>query len=274
MESIVAAQSAGTPEMLMIVINHNMSEAGQRVIMKHADLLSFKVQLRAAPPPSSLYPQFRWDSNVTYTRLAIPEVIPDHRVVLYLDVDTIVLQDISELLYRPLGDAPFAAVPDPTKPLLRLGRAIPGWQELGLSGDRAYFNNGMMLMDVERCAGQGIFSEAARFLTEHRENVRYWDQDAMNWAASDNWVRLERKWNTFALSPLKSLGEYTHIAEEELPLGTLIAEEDTAAILHFAGPRKPWMKDYPESPLRDLYLRFSQTAERRAAAGVKRRVAS
>jgi UDP-D-galactose:(glucosyl)LPS alpha-1,3-D-galactosyltransferase len=267
MESIAAARPAGAPEMLMIVINDDLSEAGRHAIMKHAELLSFELQLRTAPPPSSLFPQFRWDSNVTYTRLAIPEVIPDHRVVLYLDVDTIVLQDISELLYRPLGDAPFAAVPDPTKPLLRLGRALPGWQELGLSGDRAYFNNGIMLMDVERCAAQRLFSEAARFLAEHRENVRYWDQDGMNWAATDNWARLERKWNTFALSPLKSIGEYTHPAEEVLPLSTLIAEEETAAILHFAGPRKPWMRDYPESSLRDLYLRFSRAAEIRAAAG-------
>src|SRR5215467_10458564 len=80
MESIVTTRAAGALEVLMIVINDDLSEAGRSAIMKHADLLSFAVQLRTAPPPSSLYPQFRWDSNVTYTRLAIPEVIPDHRV--------------------------------------------------------------------------------------------------------------------------------------------------------------------------------------------------
>ena len=78
----------------------------------------------------------------------------------------------------------------------------------------------------------------------------------MNWAATGNWLRLERKWNTFAFSPLVQLGDYVHRAESVLPLSRLLAEDDTAAILHFAGPRKPWMRDYSEGPHRDRYLRL------------------
>jgi hypothetical protein len=41
-----------------------------------------------------------------------------------------------------------------------------------------------------------------------------------------------------------------------MPLADLLADEYAAAVLHFAGPVKPWTADYPAVPLRDLYRRY------------------
>jgi UDP-D-galactose:(glucosyl)LPS alpha-1,3-D-galactosyltransferase len=254
MQSLAVVHREATARFTFIIIFRDLSDAGQRSIREHGDRLGLSVDLRQVPPPDSRYPEFRTGSDATYTRLAIPEVIPDHRIVLYLDVDLIILRDLRPLLTQPLAGAPFAAVLDPTKPLLGLGRALPGWPGLGLQGDREYFNNGVTLLDVDECRRQELFLKASRFLIDHPDNVRYWDQDAMNWASTGDWLRLDRTWNTFALSPLVQLGEYVHRAECVLPLGQLLAEEETAAVLHFAGPRKPWMQDYPAGPHRDRYL--------------------
>lgn len=254
MQSLAVVHREATAQFTFIIIFRELSDASRRAIRDHADRLGLGLDLRPVARPDSRYREFRTGSDATYTRLAIPEVIPDHRVVLYLDVDLIILRDLRPLLARSLGGAPLAAVPDPTKPFLGLGRAMPGWENLGLRADRGYFNNGVALLDVDECRRRNLFPEASRFLIEHPDSVRYWDQDAMNWAAADDWVRLERTWNTFALSPLVGLGEYVHRAESALPLHQLLADEDTAAVLHFAGPRKPWMPDYPAGPHRDRYL--------------------
>lgn len=260
MRSVALAHGDAADAVSFIVIHQGLSDESRRGVRELAARLGLSADLRRVPPPDSRYPEFRTGRDTTYTRLAIPDAVPDHPVVLYLDVDIIVLDDIRPLLRMPLGGAPFGAVPDPTKPLLRLGRALPGWQELGLDGDREYFNNGMMLMDVAECQKRELFANAARFLVEHPDNLRYWDQDAMNWAAAEDWLRLDRKWNTFALSPLVQDGLYTHSSESVLPLARLLADEDTAAIMHFAGPRKPWADDYPEGPIRERYRRLLRHA--------------
>ncbi|GLZ05676.1 hypothetical protein Acsp03_31420 [Actinomadura sp. NBRC 104412] len=258
MQSIATAEPGAAADITLLVIHQGLQEESRTAIRSNADRLGISVDLRLVPPPDPRYPAFRTGSDATYTRLAIPEVIPDHRVVLYMDVDIILLQDIRPLLAMPLDGAPFGAVPDPTKPVLRLGRALPGWQDLGLSGDREYFNNGVLLVDIEECRRRDFFATASRLLVERQDNLRYWDQDAMNLAADEDWLRLDRKWNTFAFSPLVQLGGYVHRGEPVLPLARLLAEEETAAVLHFAGPRKPWMCDYPDNPLRDRYLRLLQ----------------
>lgn len=256
MQSLTTAQPDATADIKLIIIHQGLHHTSRRSIHSNADRLGLSVEFRRVPPPDSRYPEFRTGSDATYTRLAIPDVIRDHRVVLYMDVDIILLQDICPLLRLPLDGAPFAAVPDPTKPVLRLGRAMPGWQDMGLQGDREYFNNGVMLIDLVECRRQELFTKVSRFLIDRPDNLKYWDQDAMNWVATEDWLRLERKWNTLALSPLVQLGGYVHRGEPLLPLSQLLAEEETAAVLHFAGPRKPWMPDYPDSPLRDRYLRL------------------
>jgi lipopolysaccharide biosynthesis glycosyltransferase len=256
MQSVATVQPDATADITFIIIHQGLLDTSRRAIQANADRLGLTVEFRRVPAPDSRYPEFRTGSDATYTRLAIPDVITDHQVVLYMDVDIILLQDIRPLLTMPLKGAPFAVVPDPTKPLLRLGRAMPGWQAHGLHGDREYFNNGVMLIDVAECRRREFFTEVSRFLVERPDNLQYWDQDAMNWVAKDDWLRLDRKWNTLALSPLVQLGGYVHRGEPVLPLTQLLAEEEDAALLHFAGPRKPWADDYPDNPLRDRYLRL------------------
>jgi lipopolysaccharide biosynthesis glycosyltransferase len=132
---------------------------------------------------------------------------------------------------------------------------------------RDYFNSGVLLLDLAGCAELGVFERAQRFLVEFPDEVSLWDQDALNVAVDDRWQRLDRCWNTFAMSALAAQqGFFHHTVEPVMPLRELFADEYTAAILHFAGPVKPWQEEFPPVPLRTLYRRFLPT---RALAGVR-----
>jgi UDP-D-galactose:(glucosyl)LPS alpha-1,3-D-galactosyltransferase len=262
MQSLAAAHPGRSLQ--VIVMHQGLNGASQRRIRWHADRLGLDVSLRQAPGVDPRYPVSMWVTNATYLRLALPEVVPEAPVVLYLDVDLLVLRDLGPLLARRLDGVPLAAVRDPLNPTLDTGFGIPGWEDLGLPGSREYFNGGVLLLNLGECRRREIFTKSDRFAREMSEHILFWDQDAMNWAVDDDWHRLDRCWNTLALSALQELDIYKdwkYSADHILPFSRLIDDEDTAAVLHFAGPVKPWSPEYPASPHKDLYLSFMTTVE-------------
>ncbi|MEU9168526.1 glycosyltransferase family 8 protein [Streptomyces sp. NPDC048420] len=255
MQSLAAAHLDDLADLRLIVLHEDLSAHGQDSLRRQADRLGLSMDLRQLPAPASAgFPVSGWISGAVYLRLSIPELVDDARA-LYLDSDVLVLRSLRPLLRQDLHGFALAAVRDPQNPLLGGGIALPGWDRLGLDGAREYFNSGVMLLDLAACREQRLFEQARRFLHERPEHVRFWDQCALNWAADDQWLRLERTWNTFALSPLAAQPDFVHHAEPAMPLATLLEDEQTASIVHFAGPLKPWQANYPGGRLGDLYLR-------------------
>jgi lipopolysaccharide biosynthesis glycosyltransferase len=241
------------------VIYRRLTQASRRRIRFHALRLGLQVELRASGRADDPYPVSDWVTDAVYLRLAISDVLAGVPAVLYLDADVLVLRDLRPLLGSSLDGAPLAAVRNPSNPVLEVGSALPGWRELGLPASREYFNSGVMLLDLAECRRRGTFDKCYRFLEDMPQHVRFWDQDALNWAVDDDWVRLDRRWNTFPLSALSQIPAFKYDAEDVVPLQQLIDDEDSAAILHFAGPWKPWAPIFPASPARDLYRSFIHT---------------
>ncbi len=264
-ESTAASHGEAVTGLHIVVLHANLSSKKRDQLQVDAARVGLSLEFRAVRPTEQAFPISGWVSDAVYLRLAMGEALPEVSRALYLDSDTIVLRDLRPLLARPLSGAPLAAVRDPQNPVLGLGIALPGWKELGLPGDREYFNSGVMLMDLDACRRCRIFERARDFLVEHPASVRFWDQDALNWSVGESWCRLEREWNTFALTPLIERGGFVHYAESVMPLAELIADEATAAVLHFAGPDKPWRASYPPGPVLDLYRRYQRTITERAA---------
>jgi lipopolysaccharide biosynthesis glycosyltransferase len=261
MASITRSHSAEVVAALRMIVLHHDLPAGQiTVIHQHADRMGLAVDVRQAPPAPETFPVTGWASKAVYLRLQIPDVIADERRVLYLDCDTVVRGDLRPLLSMPLSGAPLAAVRDPQNPVIGSGVALPVRPELGLVAGRDYFNSGVLLLDVDAARNSGLFERASWFLTRHPELARLWDQDALNFAADDRWLRLENRWNTFVFTALQQLPGFVHeMNGSRRPLDQLIAAEPAAAVLHFAGPVKPWQPEYPPGPARRLYRQLAAT---------------
>ncbi|AXG81941.1 glycosyltransferase family 8 protein [Streptomyces paludis] len=256
MRSIAAAHPGTLDELRLIVLDQRIGSANRQAILRDAEHLGLHTELRPVPLTDPRYPVSDWVSAAVYVRLAIPQVVPDERRVLYLDADTLVLGDLRPLLRQSLGGRPIGAVRDPQNPVIGRGIQLPGWEQLEVPYGRDYFNSGVMLIDLDRCRRLGVFDRSRTFLAEHPEKARFWDQDALNWAVDDNWQRLDRCWNTFAMSPQAAQPGFIHYAEADSPLDRLLDDEKTAALVHYAGPDKPWQETYPAGPLRDTYRLF------------------
>ena len=118
-----------------------------------------------------------YGSHMPYGRLFLPELMPHHDEVLYLDVDVIVEMDIRDILSA--GDADCAV------------SAMKAWdfthshdaelaQEAGIAGDEPYFHSGLLVMHLERWRREGLLAGCLEFGDRYGHRLRSHDQTILN----------------------------------------------------------------------------------------------
>jgi lipopolysaccharide biosynthesis glycosyltransferase len=192
-------------------------------------LNSATFELRLRPIENRFHGPATWPSYLTAAsllRLRLPSVLKDIDRVVYLDCDLVVLNDIAVLYDADLSDVPLAACLD----FWLTGAAPfapPGWDTgawhtflrdvVRLTDSNAYFNAGVMVMDLKRFRGAGLSHAADEFLERTNYATPFVDQEALNHVIDGAFVTLDRRWNVLA-----ALGH------------------SDPWIIHYAGPHKPW----------------------------------
>lgn len=172
-----------------------------------------------ALPPSHL-------TKDTYFRLLIPQFVEAERA-LYLDADTIVNGDLSELLSLDLKCHYLAAVED---------LCFNGHNALGLNSTSRYFNTGVMLLNIKRWREDNLMARIIEYAEKNGDNLLFADQCAINAVVDGNWLPLPPKFNQqSAFFDRKFLAEFRRFKEEELREAQI-----RPLIIHFTGSCKPW----------------------------------
>jgi lipopolysaccharide biosynthesis glycosyltransferase len=159
-------------------------------------------------------------SKVTFARLQIPSTLADATRALYLDADTLVLNDLGPLWQTNLGGAYLGAVVDSLDS--RVKGADP--RVAGVPRVRDYFNAGVLLIDLDRWRRDRVSERAVEYLFRF-PNTPFADQDALNVACDGCWKQLDPHWN------FQDPGT-TRI--DALP------PDRRPAIVHFITVDKPW----------------------------------
>lgn len=134
-----------------------------------------------------------------YLRVFSPYVIDqDVDKLIYLDVDTIVQDDISKLWNIDLGDYTVAAVQDVGKTMDCEWGGVPNYKELGLEPDTKYFNSGILMINPKKWRAEDISNQVISALSKYKEHVRLADQYGLNVVMAKKWMELDPKWNWFA----------------------------------------------------------------------------
>lgn len=135
----------------------------------------------------------------TYLRLFAPYLIPkDTKKMIYLDVDMIVLHDISELWNIDLAGHLFGAVQDICKVIGSTWGGIPNYKELGLNPKDKYFNAGLLLIDPIRWRAEQISVKVINTINDNIESVNFADQYGLNVLLNNQWYEIDPRWNAFA----------------------------------------------------------------------------
>ncbi|MEM1211384.1 MAG: glycosyltransferase family 8 protein [Planctomycetota bacterium] len=205
-------------------------------------------------------------SRATYLRFLLPELLADVERVVYLDADTLVQADLSELYDYPLDGCCLAAVPDAASAdeghFSRLRECLPG-EPLAL-GPRM-FNAGVLLIDLSAWRAEAWGPQMLERLVRWGAGLAYTDQDALNAFMGSVCRLLPLHYNVMSLwrthRPRNS--------DEADRVAAWMADPEGAEVVwHFAGRTKPWNPQSLRSPFRGLYhraLRDSGWFQTRAA---------
>lgn len=196
----------------------------------------------APVPPAGRYPALIW------YRLLLPELIPDAQRLLYLDADTVVLDELGPLFATPLQGHALAAARAPAT-----HEGAEHLAALGLRADFPYFNSGVLLMDLARMRADGFAERVLAVAREYGERLRFPDQDALNLACGGDWPALHPRWNALAWFFLDR-ADALHDPRTDREFAEACA---APGILHFEGSAlaKPWHARCLH-PHRSRYLAF------------------
>jgi lipopolysaccharide biosynthesis glycosyltransferase len=194
-------------------------------------------------------------SVATMDRLLIPELLPDSKRAVYLDVDTLITGDIAELAAFDLGgnvvaarDSSLFSARSGLRTMTTVARAISDYQVHDeffrvlsrIRGtDFSAFNAGVLVMDLDAARAQSLTAGTIGYVARYGPN----DQQVLNLWCGDDHARLPMEWNYFADQEVLEVPKLTH----------------------FAGARKPWSMDMGKYT---AWWRDWEERARQAAAGL------
>jgi lipopolysaccharide biosynthesis glycosyltransferase len=179
------------------VLDGGLSKSSQDTASRLTDRIRRNVTLEFVRADASVFGNATLgpgQSHMTYSRILLPYLVNVPRLI-YLDCDTLVFRDLSELFDLELAPSkPVAAVRD--SETLSLSQDSPGLAKvMNLSAEDAYFNCGVMLMKLDELRRQHFFESAVDFLTRSRGKYRFWDQSAINFVLHGQIDDLPEHWN-------------------------------------------------------------------------------
>lgn len=173
-------------------------------------------------------------SKTTYYRLFIAEMYPEYDKAIYIDSDTVVQGDISELYRINIDDAYVGACHEQAM----LQENVYGTYVERVVGVPRYnfFNAGMLVINCDRFRIRFVLDKFIEYLHMYNFVVTQ-DEDYLNLICKDHVFWLDQRWNT------EIFGE----------LGYPIKE---AKIIHYIMTNKPW--HYADCPYADIFWSYAK----------------
>ena len=159
-----------------------------------------------------------WINKSGYNRFLIPNLKPSLNKVIYIDSDTIVLQDIALLYNESLDNYAIGAIFNENRREFNFDTKIP----MELSSDYRYFNAGVLLIDVQKWIENDIVKKLFDIEKKYRNVIPHADESVLNKCFDKNYKILDLKYNVI------DWDFYNNEVKE-------------IVVRHFATKNKPWM---------------------------------
>ena len=203
------------------ILHTGISEEMQQQVMNlrqdHVEI-SFDDVTEYLQTISSRLPIRDYYSKTTYFRLFIAEMFPEYDKAIYVDADTIVQGDISQLYDVDIQDAYLGACHEQAMIQANVfGTYVE--KVIGISRYN-FFNAGLLLINCEQFRVSFVLDKFTDYL-HYYDFVVTQDEDYLNLICKDHVYWLDQRWNT------EIFGEIPYPIQE-------------ARILHYIMTNKPW----------------------------------
>ncbi len=175
-------------------------------------------------------------SKTTYYRFFIAEMFPEYDKAIYIDSDTIVLGDISQLYLTDIGDNYVGACHE--QAMVQVDVYGTYCEEVVGVSRHNFFNAGLMLINCKQFRENKVLDKFVYHLGEYDFIVTQ-DEDYLNLICKDHVYWLDQRWNTELTDGL----EYSYDYRD-------------AYMLHFIMVNKPW--HYIDCRGADIYWSYAK----------------
>ena len=185
-------------------------------------------------------------SRVVYYRLWLTEILPETiEKVLYLDGDVIVRHSLLPLWNTDMNGCPIATVPIDYK------KATDDfYSRVNESPLLGYFNAGVLLINLALWRERQYVRDFVWFMKHHAEDIRYADQDVLNFVFMRDKINLPITYNlqtSFCFTPPLYDLKYAEEVRKSIT---------DPVIIHYTGTI-PWQRyDRHPHPLKSSFLKY------------------
>ncbi|MCR4675591.1 MAG: hypothetical protein K5675_11300 [Lachnospiraceae bacterium] len=201
-----------------ILTDGSIQEEGRRMfslLEKKHDGVSFCFHTLDGGEYKKIDYKGRHYNQMTYYRFFLPDLLEDIDECIYLDCDTLVCSDISEMLSYDISDAYMGVVWD-----CDIDKVVyPNFGNLDLN---KYFNAGVLYLNLRKLREDKMLD---CFSAQVGKDWYFNDQDILNYCCKDKVVYMEEKFNQFSYKVLPT---------------------ETPVVMHFLGEKgmRPWVYKY------------------------------
>lgn len=176
-------------------------------------------------------------SKTTYFRLFISEMFPEYNKAIYIDSDTIVLGDISELYNHDLKKNFVGACHEQAM----VQEDVYGTyceQVVGVDRNK-FFNAGMLVINCDQFRKNNVLDRFIKLLGEYNFVVTQ-DEDYLNVICKNRVLWIDQKWNTEVF-------------------GNIPVKEEDICMIHYIMVAKPW--HFTNVRLEDKFWNYAKKTE-------------
>lgn len=192
----------------------------------------------------------------TYYRMYATTIFSNYDKIIYLDIDTIVQEDIAHLYHHNVHNYLLAAVQDyGVIAKFKTGRCETEdyfREKIGVNDvTKEYFQAGLLLFNIQKMKEEQI--EESLINTAINNKFNYVDQDVLNKVCHGKVLFLDSSWNVqtesgskkgiMALLPIKLYHKW-------------LEDRTNPKIIHYASYCKPW--NTPDSDLADIWWKYAR----------------
>lgn len=172
-------------------------------------------------------------SVATYYRFVIPELLNDIEKCIFVDVDTLILGDLTEAYSIDLKNNYLAAVLD-CGIQYNWDNYREYFKEKKIPGEKEYFNAGFLVMNLAQMRTDNL---KEKLFAEAKNKYKLMDQDMLNICCRGKVIYLPLKYNFFAA--YYQNGNF--LKESRYSEVEIMEAEKNPIIIHYASAFKPWV---------------------------------
>lgn len=139
------------------------------------------------------FPDIHHYSLNTFSRYFIPQLMPNLKKVIYIDVDIIVNGDISELYNIDLENKALAGIPEDF--YKKNGEYVKEHIVPEFNNTEKYFNAGVMLLNIEKFVQNNYLDKLIDMTIKYFDKLSCPDQDVFNILFENNHKLIDYKFN-------------------------------------------------------------------------------